>query len=820
MSSVALPTAPVATAGTVCFHCGLPVPADCDLTVAVDAARAPVCCHGCEAAVLFLQDSGLDDYYRLREAPTGARPGAHGAAEPRSAWSDPAVAERFVQHDADGDRVTLALDGVRCAACAWVLERGLGDLAGVADARVNVADARLEVRWDPARADLARVLRRVVALGFDAVPARGREEAELHARQHRRSLRALGLSGIATMQVMMLAIGDYAGMFSDMSTGYRGLLLWAQMVLASVVVAFGARTFFAGALSALRAGRLTMDVPVALAIGLGFGASVGTLLSGGAGDGRHVYFDSVAMFTFLLLLGRHLELGVRHRFARADQDLEALLPAVAHRLDADGADAGDVVVDALRPGDRIRVRAGDVIPTDARVEHGTGRVDRAVLTGEADPEVVAPGGPVAAGSRSLDGVLDLVVERAPRDSAVAGIPELLRRARTGRAGVLRLSDRVAGRFLGAVLAACAVTALVWLRIDPARALEIVLATLIVTCPCALSLAAPTAITAAGTALRRRGVLLLDPDALERVAACDAVAFDKTGTLTRPDGAGVAQASGDASALARAAALEAEVRHPLAEGFREAAATAGLAPAPARDLRSEHGRGVEGTVDGIRWRLGRADFCDAEGAGIVLAAADGAGGWQERARFRSTEALRPEAAAVVRALRADGLAPTILSGDEEARVTRVARDLAVEHWRAAASPADKLAALDAARSAGHRVLYVGDGINDAPALGGAHASVAVGSASDYARTAADAVVVAPGIDGVRHLVATARATRRRIRANLLWAVAYNAIALPLAMGGLVTPWLAALGMSASSFVVLTNSARLLGTGRPQTAEEAA
>jgi Cu2+-exporting ATPase len=800
---------PAARAAT-CFHCGLEVPEDCTLAVAVEGVDRPVCCHGCAAAVTFLQDAGLDAYYRMREAMPLARPGARGGSADRSAWADPEVAKRFVHEGPDGARVALALDGVRCAACAWVIEQGLTDLDGVLDARVNVADARLEVRWDASRSDLDRILRRVIALGFDAVPARGSEEAALHARQRRQSLRALGISGIATMQIMMLAIGDYVGMFADMTASYRALLLWAEMVLASVVVVFGARTFLTGALAALKARRLTMDVPVALAIGVGYGASLATLLAGHVGAQTHLYFDSVSMFTFLLLVGRHLEQGVRHRFARADQTLGALLPAVAHRIDEAGAALGDVVIDALRAGDQIRVQAGETIPADAEIVAGRGLIDRAILTGESDPEAVGPGDPVLAGTRSLDVVLDLVVTRASSDSAVAGIPELLRRARGGRPRVLRAADRIAGRFLGAVLAACTITGIVWSQLDPGRALEIVLATLIVTCPCALSLAAPTAITAAGAALRRAGVLLVDPDALERIAACNRVAFDKTGTLTEPDDRAIAVDAQDGSALAIAAALDADVAHPVAAAFRRIARSEGRPALRAQDVRTSSGEGVEGRVDGIRYRLGHPRFVGASGAGIVLAreTSPGARNWTPIARFRIAERLRAEVPELVRHLREAGLEPALVSGDTRERVAEVATQLALSDVVAEASPADKVAALASFARQGERVLYIGDGINDAPALGGAHASVAVGASSDYARSAADAVLVSPGLSGLAALVTMARATRRRIRANLLWAVTYNAIALPLAMLGWVTPWMAAIGMSASSLVVLSASLRLL------------
>ena len=799
-----------ADTGRSCFHCGLDVPADLDLTVTRGDAELPVCCHGCAAAVHFLEHAGLDAYYRFREEPTGVPARADDDTAP--AWSDPRLAERYISHDADGDRIILALDGMRCAACAWLLETGLSELDGIRDLNVDPGSARLDVGWDPQRSDLERIIARVRHLGFDAVPAHEDDELRLHARQRRRSLRAVGISGIVAMQVMMLAAADYAGMLgpegSEMATGYRGLVLWAQMVLTSVSVLLCTGTFFGGALRALRRRHITMDVPVALAIGIAWTASMAALFTGAAADGDHVYFDSVAMFVFLLLLGRHFELGIRHRFARSDRSLGDLLPALARRRGNDGS-WSEVPTDCLEPGDRIRVRAGESIPADGRILSGRGHLDRAVLTGESEPVAIAQGSAVDAGTRNLDAVLELEVTRAVDDSAVAGIPALLRRARSGRARTVHLADRVATVFLSVVLVAAAITGGIWLQIDPDRALAVVLATLIVTCPCALSLATPTAVTAAATRLRRHGVLLGDPDALESVADCTEVCLDKTGTVTRPDDRSLqlvetAPGIDPQQARDRVAALEADIDHPLA---RAARAELGAPLRPATDVRSLAAIGVEGRINGEHYRFGRPDACGGDGEGLVLARIED-GEPRFLARFEIREELAADAEATLADLRVLGLPMSLLSGDAPERVATVARSLGIDDWRGGASPEDKLEWLEQRRGTGARILYVGDGINDAPALGGASAAVAVGSASDFARHAADVVLIEPGLAPLGDLVRVARAMRRRIRMNLGWAFGYNLIALPLAMSGVLSPWMAALGMSASSLVVMAGSMSLL------------
>jgi Cu2+-exporting ATPase len=514
------------------------------------------------------------------------------------------------------------------------------------------------------------------------------------------------------------------------------------------------------------------------------------------------------MFVFLLLMGRHLELGIRHRFARSDRSLGDLLPALARRHDGDDR-WSEVPTDCLEPGDRIRVRPGEPIPADGRILSGQGHLDRAVLTGESEPVAVAPGSVVDAGTRNLDAVLELEVTRATDASAVAGIPALLRRARSGRARTVRLADRVATVFLSVVLVAAAVTGLVWLQIDPDRALAVVLATLIVSCPCALSLATPTAVTAAATRLRRHGVLLGNPDALESVAGCTEVCLDKTGTVTRPDARGLqlvetAPGFDPRQARDRVAALEADIDHPLA---RAARAALGAPLQPATDVRSLAAVGVEGRIDGVLHRFGRPDACGSDGDGLVLARIEH-GEPRFLARFETREELAADAEATLAGLAALGLPTSLLSGDAPDRVEAVARRLGIDDWRGGASPEDKLDWLEQRRCQGARVLYVGDGINDAPALGGASAAVAVGSASDFARHAADVVLIEPGLAPLGELVRIARAMRARIRLNLAWAFGYNLLALPLAMSGVLSPWMAALGMSASSLVVMAGSMSLL------------
>ncbi len=806
-----------------CFHCGLPVPPGLDIEVSVNGRSKAVCCHGCEAAVQFIHSAGLDDFYRLRQAPTGHRPGEGIAADP-SAFADPTIAAQYLERDHSGRaHGSMALDGVGCAACAWVLEHGLAGLPGLHQVSVDLANGRLSASWDAndddeAARGLTRLLAGINALGFDAVPAQPAEELALHEQQRRRSLTAIGIAGIGAMQVMMLAIADYAGLFSGMALDHRALLIWAQMVLTGVVVAFGAQAFFRTAWHTLRAGRMGIDVPVALAIGLGWGVSALVVLSGGIARGEHVYFDSVAMFTFFLLLGRHLEQSVRHRFARADARLDALLPAAVTRIDSEGQ-RESVLPMQLRAGDHIEIPPGGIVAADGRVLAGHSDIDRAALTGESSPLSVAPGCDIAAGSRNGHARLRLEGLRPAANSALAAIPQLLARARAQRPQSLHVADRVAGFIVAAVLVIAAVTAGAWWFIDPARVLPVTLATLMVTCPCAFALATPVTLTAATLRLRRLGVLLVDPTALERAQSLVAAFFDKTGTLTEPGTlrCEAVTAGTEAECVNMAVALEQDVPHPLAVAFRR------LPVSHRYDLehhRVAAGAGVEAIVDGKRWRLGRPNWAASVNPDPAAAGEDGiwlteAGALRARFHFDALpdhsalrgERLRSGARETVSRLRARGLDTAIISGDSHDRVQAVAEQLGITHWWAGVDPASKYTLLQEARKNGG-ALYVGDGLNDAPALGGAGVAIAMASACDFPRSAADVIVLDDRLEAVIDLLDGADRTRRIIRQNLLWAISYNLLAMPLAVTGMIAPWAAALGMSASSLLVLANAARLL------------
>jgi Cu2+-exporting ATPase len=804
MASVAPPSPAVAPER--CFHCGEPLPgAARTLHVTIDSIAQPVCCIGCRAAAELIRDAGLGDYYRFRTA-TAPRP----VAEADDVWSTydrPEVRAPLLAVAGDGATVNLLLEGVRCAACSWLVDQRLARLDGVRRASVNPATARVQVEFEPARVGLAAVLRAIAELGYRPHVLGAADTLAIATRERRTALKRLAVAGFGMMQVMMIAGSLYIGATDGMDPVIREYLRIISLVMSVPVAFYSGWPFLVGAVRGLRAGHVGMDVPVAAAIVGAFAMSTWNTFTG-HGD---VYFDSVTMFIFLLLLGRYLEMLARHRAGSTTEALLRLVPSTAVRLLAGGRER--VPVAQLSSGDRVLVASGECFPADGRIVVGDTVADESLLTGESRPVTKPVGSLAIAGSLNAGQPVELEIGAVGQSTVLAGIVRLLERAQTERPRIARLADRAATWFVTRVLVGAALVCAVWLYVDPSRAFEATLAVLVATCPCALSLATPTAITAATAALARRGLLVTRADALETLATATDVVFDKTGTLTlgRPQLQRVAVLDAGTTpehCLAVAAALERASEHPLAHAFD------GVEAAAAGDVRVTPGGGVEGTVDGRRYRIGTAAFVaglagpppdDAADAAVFLGA-------RERwlGGFSFGDEPRPEAVPTVAALRRLGLEPRIASGDHPGPVESTARRLGIDAWRARLLPEQKLAWVRELRESGRRVLAVGDGINDAPTLRAADVSVAMGTGSSLAQASADLVALHGDLGTLPEAVRTARRTTAIVRQNLAWSTVYNVVALPLAAFGLVPPWLAAVGMSASSLIVVLNALRLART----------
>ncbi len=820
-----------------CFHCGEPLPEHGAVSARVQGSDRSFCCAGCRAAAELIGTLGLEDFYRFRTAPP-LKP-----VESSDQWllyDDAPLMQSLTEAEPRGRAVVLLIGGVTCAACGWLITRSLQCSEGVRHVSVNTATGRARLVWDPAAVKLSQLLRLIEQLGYRPQIV-GAGNGDSRAKDERRALlKRLAVAGLGMMQVMMFAVAMYAGDRQGMDADVRTYLRGVSMLVATPVMLYGGWPYFVGAAQALSRRCITMDIPVTLGLMLAYGTSVYDT----ARHAGEVYFDSVTMFIFFLTVARYVEMTARHRSTQLSDSLSRTLPAIAHRISAgDAADpsgsAGsgdtvrDVVLSHLMIGDRLLVRAGEVAPADGDLTLGSTQFDESMLTGESLPVERTVGDRITAGTINLGAPVQMRVAALGRDTVLAGIVSLLNRAQSERPRIARACDRAAGRFLLRVLIGAVLVCVFWHVVDPARAFDATLAVLVVACPCAFSLATQVAVASATAALARRGILVTNPDAIENLTHVTRVVFDKTGTLTRgvvslsrctPLGALPA-----AECLRIAAALEVGSEHPIARAFS--------AVAPQRlhatDLRTVAGGGVAGFVDGQAFRIGTRDFAaqrsgsdrgggsdsdsDSESfehariddAAIFLSSDAG-----ELAAFTLADEPRPESSRAVAALHSQGLATEILSGDSLPAVQRLAQHCGIARYAARQAPNDKTERIRALNAQGEFVAMVGDGINDAPVLGGSGVAVAMSRASALTLAGADLILVGDTLLALPDAFHLARRTALVIRQNLRWSAAYNLAAMPLAALGWVPPWAAAIGMSMSSIFVVLNSLRLIRERPPR------
>lgn len=780
-----------------------------------------LCCTGCEAVAQAIVSNHLTEYYRHRDAlPESPREALPFALEALGLFDHPKVQKSFVQVSGEHEReAALILEGITCAACVWLNEAHLRRQPGVTSVDINYATRRARVRWDTRVTKLSKLLEAVAAIGYRAHPYDVARSESLAQKERKTALWRLFVAGFGMMQVMMYAIPVYLAQTasgSDMAADIQQLMRWASLILTLPVVLYSAAPFFANARRDVTLRRLGMDVPVALGVGSAFAASVWATLSGSG----EVYFDSVTMFVFFLLSGRYLEMMARQKAVRSVETLARAMPTLATRFVRWPEAACEQVATAeLRVGDVIQIAPGESIPADGEVIAGVSAADESLLTGESRPLPKVAGDELIGGSVNVTSPLAMRVLRLGEDTRLAAITRLMERAAAEKPHVVHMADRVAARFVVAVLLLAVATALVWWQINPAQALWVFVAVLVVSCPCALSLATPVALTVATGALAARGVLVTRGHAIETLAQANHFIFDKTGTLTLGQltlvETIVCRGTPDA-AIAMAAGLEQGSEHPIGRALRQCADTI----TPVVNVSAVTGAGVLGFIDGIEWRLGRPDFVaglhqkplplnieEKVGAGDTVIALGSADGWQ--AFFRLGDEVRPEAAAAMMALRHAGVKLSIFSGDASAAVQRVGQTLGIADARGGMTPEDKHTAMTAWQATGAVVAMVGDGVNDAPVLAKAQVSIAMGSGADLARAQADIVLLGNHLAALAPGVALARRTVRIVRQNLIWAFTYNLVAIPLAMIGWVSPWMAGIGMSASSLLVVLNALRLQG-----------
>lgn len=746
---------------------------------------------------------GLEAYYRRRVLDPAVRPMRPDAEPPRIDLAS------YTSTAPDGtSSLTLAVDGLHCAACVWLIESALARETGVVAARVNMSTRRLRLAWRTGEADPQSLVRRVTDLGYRLTPFDAAAVDDAATRREQGLLRAMAVAGFAAANVMLLSVSVWAGHVQDMGPATRDLMHWISAVIALPAIAYAGQPFFRPALAALSAGRVNMDVPISLAVILAAGMSVLQT----ATSQPDAYFDSAVTLLFFLLVGRYLDARARGRARNVAANLLALQARAVSVVGADGR-VQVVAPAAVRPGMTVLVAPGQRVPVDGRVSAGESDLDTAPITGEAVPDAVRPGASVFAGTVNLSGALRVSVEAAGEDTVLAEIARLMETAEQGRARHVALADRVARLYAPVVHGLALITFAAWLLVLDAawqQALLYAIAVLIITCPCALALAIPAVQVVAAGRLLRNGILAKSETALERLATVDTVVFDKTGTLTEGDLELVRDGGCSPEDLALAAGLAAASRHPLARALVRAHGDA----RPADGVEEVAGCGL--VCGGVR--LGSATWC---GAG-PSEAADGPELWLARphraaVRFLFRDTPRRDAERVIDDLGRCGMRVELLSGDRPVAVGALAGRLGIAHWRGGCTPAEKAARLDELAAAGRRVLMVGDGINDTPALAHAQVSMSPATAAEIAQNAADLVFQGDRLAPVAEALGVARRANRLVLQNLALALTYNVVMIPLAMAGFVTPLFAAAAMSTSSLLVVANALRL---GRPRLAAGAA
>lgn len=797
-----------------CFHCGQPIPAGAHYPVQIDGTQHDMCCTGCQAVAIAIVENHLTDYYRFRTGiGTKAEDLVPEALRQLQVYDSPELQKTFVRDTGGAVReASLILEGIVCAACVWLNEKHVKQLDGVLDFRINYSTHRATLRWDNSKLHLSDVLKAIGEIGYHAHPFDTKRLESLQKQEKSLALRRIAVAGLGTMQAMMIAVAMYIGAVSDMDTGMRDFLRWISLVITTPVVFYSARVFFTSAWRDLRRWRFGMDVPVSIAIAIAFSSSVWATLTGGG----EVYFDSVTMFTFLLLTGRYLEMAARHKAGQVAEELVRLMPATATRVRQGVQEV--VPVSELEPNDHVLIKPGEVVPADGVVIDGASSTNESLLTGESLPCHKRVGDALVGGTVNMESPLIMRVEKVGDSTVLASIIRLLERAQAEKPELARLAEKVSSRFVPLILLTAVSVFVYWHLQGSTHAFWIALSVLVITCPCAFSLATPAALTAATGLLTSKGVLTTRGHALETLARINHIIFDKTGTLSHGQLEVVNfQTLSDANEAwckQLAAGLETASEHPVAQAI----ASLSRLPLTLTQLSAESGRGVKGYWQNQEYRIGTARFVqeltgsalpdaaqtttDQVNSQILLGSAQG---WL--ARLELADQLRAEAAQVVQALRALNIDVTLLSGDTPAVVTQVAQQLHIPHAFGGQLPEGKLAYLKQLQAQGQVVAMVGDGVNDAPVLAGAAVSIAMGSGSHLAQASADMVLLSENLHQLPFAVQTARRMQSIIKQNFAWTILYNLLAIPLAASGIIAPWMAAIGMSASSLIVVLNALRL-------------
>ncbi|WP_423840475.1 heavy metal translocating P-type ATPase metal-binding domain-containing protein [Vibrio mytili] len=780
-----------------CYHCGEDVPENTDYKVEILGDVRDMCCPGCKTVAQTIVDSGLVSYYQYRTTPAEKADLVPEQLQALIHYDNEDVQSEFVRNRENVSEVTLSLEGVSCAACAWLIEKQVSHTKGLVSIRVNTTTNRALLAWDKTQVKLSELLSVIHKLGYKAAPFEADKQEASYHQMMKQYLYRLGIAGLATMQVMMLAVALYLEVFGDLEPEFKNYFRWVSLIFATPVLLYSAFPFYLNAWRSIKGRTLGMDVPVSIALLFAYVASlVATVTEQG-----EVFFESISMFTFFLLVGRFLEMRARRKAAAASGNLLKLIPAMATTLDGE-----QIPVKTLKVGDRIRVLPGEHIPADGTVLSGRIHIDESMLTGESVHVAKKCGDAVYAGTLNGEESFELEVTNSKADSVISNIVRLQDEAQHSKPKIAEIADVVARYFVGAILIISAGTWLYWHQTKPDDAFWIMLSVLVATCPCALSLATPTALTCATSRMGNFGILLRKGHVFETLCKVNHLVVDKTGTLTKGDieisHTELTTNMSEEDCLALAAALESHANHPIARAFSSYIKD----KVTISDVQNVIGSGVEGYWQDKLVKIGNASFVlnqTRDESNAVYLSVD----TNHVATFYYRDPIRKESRDFIQRFADAGIKTTLLTGDSIQNAKPVADEVGIEHIVASAKPEDKLAYLKSLDS-NDISMMVGDGINDAPTLAGAHLSVAMGGGTDVAKASADMTLLSDNLDKLLEARSLALRTRKIIRENLAWSLGYNLLILPLAVAGLVAPYIAVVGMSASSIIVVSNSLRLL------------
>ena len=793
-----------------CYHCNEVIPKGFSAELKIGGEPRQFCCYGCLAIAETIVSGGLDNFYQHRtQASLKADDFTDAQRDELRLYDDEALQEDFVSKQDTKYEAALSVSGITCAACIWLLEKEIHSIPGVISLSVNHTTHKAILIWDSDQTKLSDVLIKIRQLGYKAYPYQEDKARQLAATEKRSAMFRIAVAGIAAMQNMMFSVPLYLGIYSGIDAEFVSFFRWVSMLMCIPVVCFSALPFFRAAWRDLQTRHLTMDIPVSLAILTAFIASSYLTIVGEASTETDVYFDSVAMFTFFLLLGRFMEMQTRHKHLNSDAEMGKLLPSTAIIKTSNGEQSKPA--HKLELDEILVVRQGQVFPADGIVVEGISKVDESALTGEFLPIDKSVGATVSGGTANVENTLYVRITATPKQSRVASIIKLLDKAQSEKPQTVLLADKIASHFVGGVLLAALGVGSYWYFTNPDEVFTIVLSVLVVTCPCALSLATPTAMTSANTFLRSKGFLITKSHVQEAMTEISDIVFDKTGTLTKGEltiiDVQVFSTCGKSKALEIAAALEHHSSHPIAKPFAE------HFTGPADRVTNHLGKGLEGFFQGNYYLLGSADLIDLslidsdhlkEHDGLSLYLSNGK---EIIAQFMLNDALRDDSSESIQRFQRTGITTHILSGDHQNSVYSLATKLGVSEFKAQQSPEQKLAYVKALQAEGRQVAMVGDGINDLPVLSGAKLSISMGDASDITKLNSDAILLNGHMTVINDAFQNASRTRKIIKQNMAWAIIYNICMLPLAAAGWVPPYFAALGMSLSSLLVVFNSLRL-------------